>query len=47
MDEDVDLPQTPSRWQVRRNQDGTTTWTSPQGREYTKHPPARWKVPGE
>jgi len=34
-------------WQVRRNQDGTTTWTSPQGREYTNHPPQRWKVPGE
>jgi hypothetical protein len=36
-----------ARWQVRRNPDGTTTWTSPQGREYTNHPPARWKVPGE
>jgi hypothetical protein len=34
-------------WQVRRNQDGTITWTSPQGREYTNHPPARWKIPGE
>jgi hypothetical protein len=34
-------------WQVRRNPDGTTTWTSPHGREYTNHPPARWKVPGE
>jgi hypothetical protein len=34
-------------WQVRRNHDGTTTWTSPQGREYTNHPPARWKIPGE
>jgi hypothetical protein len=36
-----------ARWQVRRNQDGTTTWTSPQGREYTNHPLQRWKVPGE
>jgi hypothetical protein len=34
-------------WKVRRNRDGTTTWTSPQGREYTNHPPARWKIPGE
>ena len=34
-------------WQVRRNLDGTTTWTSPQGREYTNHPPQRWKVSGE
>jgi hypothetical protein len=34
-------------WQVRRNPDGTTTWTSPQGREYTNHPPQRWKTPGE
>jgi len=34
-------------WQARRNQDGTSTWTSPQGREYTNHPPARWKIPGE
>ena len=34
-------------WQVRRNPNGTTTWTSPQGREYTNHPPARWKIPGE
>jgi hypothetical protein len=34
-------------WQVRRNPDGTTTWTSPQGREYTNHPPQRWKIPGE
>jgi len=33
--------------QARRNRDGTTTWTSPQGREYTNHPPARWKIPGE
>jgi hypothetical protein len=23
------------------------TWTSPQGRAYTNHPPQRWKVPGE
>jgi len=34
-------------WQVRCNRDGTTTWTSPQGREYTNHPPARWKIPGD
>jgi hypothetical protein len=34
-------------WQVRRNPNGTTTWTSPHGREYTNHPPQRWKIPGE
>jgi hypothetical protein len=32
-------------WQARRNRDGTSTWTSPQGREYTNHPPTRWKSP--
>jgi hypothetical protein len=26
-------------WHVRRNPNGTTIWTSPQGREYTNHPP--------
>jgi hypothetical protein len=34
-------------WTVRRNPDGTTTWTSPQGREYTSRPPERWTVPGD
>ena len=34
-------------WQVRRNPDGTTTWTSPQGREYTNQPPERWTTPAE
>jgi len=34
-------------WTVRRNPDGTTTWTSPQGREYTSHPPERWALPGD
>jgi hypothetical protein len=32
-------------WTVRRNPDGTTTWTSPQGRQYTSHPPERWTTP--
>jgi len=32
-------------WTVRRNPDGSTTWTSPQGREYTSHPPERWTTP--
>jgi hypothetical protein len=32
-------------WKVRRNPDGTTTWTSPQGRQYTTRPPERWTLP--
>jgi hypothetical protein len=32
-------------WKVRRNPDGTTTWTSPQGRQYTTRPPERWTQP--
>jgi hypothetical protein len=32
-------------WRVRRNHDGTTTWTSPQGRQYTTRPPERWTTP--
>jgi hypothetical protein len=34
-------------WGVRRNRDGTTTWTNPRGREYTNRPPQRWKQPCE
>jgi hypothetical protein len=34
-------------WQIRRNPDGTTSWTSPQGREHTNQPPQRWKTPNE
>jgi hypothetical protein len=34
-------------WQVRRNDDGTTTWISPQGREYTSHPPTRTLDPAQ
>jgi hypothetical protein len=29
-------------WQVSRNPDGTSTWTSPQHRTYTNHPPPQW-----
>jgi hypothetical protein len=32
-------------WKVRRNPDGSTTWTSPQGRQYTTRPPERWTTP--
>jgi hypothetical protein len=32
-------------WTVRRNPDGSTTWTSPQGRTYTTRPPERWTTP--
>ena len=29
-------------WSYRHNDNGTTTWRAPDGRDYTNHPPRRW-----
>jgi hypothetical protein len=34
-------------WTYRHNDDGTTTWTAPDGRSFTNHPPPRWPSTGD